>query len=79
MGSNLFPLAGVLLCAIPGAVIFLGGAGVTMLGFLADGRQLKMDTNLERKRVIRFGLFGLGIGLILAIIPLGAWLVASPR
>ncbi len=61
--------ATLLLCGVPGALAFLAGGLVAMLGLLANTRQLKLDTNLDRPKVLLAGLGLFVAGIILIAVP----------
>ena len=71
-------IATLLLCGLPGSLLCLVGAGLSLMGFLADSAQLYLDTGLQRGKVMAFGLAGLGIGVLLVAIPIIAWLLRKP-
>ncbi len=68
-----------ILCGIPGIIACLAGCLTFLFGFLSDAAQLKLDTNLERSRLILTGIEGIVLGLILIAIPVGLWLVKKRR
>jgi hypothetical protein len=64
----------IIFCGIPGLLAILGGILVTLIGLLANTRQLKLDTNLDRQKVIYAGLIALIVGLALFSFPLALFL-----
>ena len=67
----------LVLCGFPGIVSCLGGFLSAGFGLLADGPQLKLDTNLDQASIVLTGAGGICLGLILVAVPIGVWLLSA--
>ncbi|HEY9075930.1 MAG TPA: hypothetical protein VIO61_05265 [Anaerolineaceae bacterium] len=65
-----------MLCVLPSFLCLVAGLVIAGLGLLADRRQLQLDANLEKSKVIRWGLMIAGIGLALLVTLAGIYLLA---
>jgi|GEM_PF-3953927 len=78
LNANLFTTFLWIACAFPGALALLAGALAALFGLLSNQRQLKLDTNLNRKKVIQLGCAVFALGLAWSIVSVLLWQASRP-